>query len=278
MAIRIAQPGLAELYGTAAVGAGRARGRERAAERAARSEAEFLRFAAQQAESVERTERVRQELDFKTELRKLDYQAALERERRSRAAQIEREDRAKAWDIEKMEMRSRIDFEREEGVRQKKLDGIDSSLAQIEKDVKSGKYSPTQVENYVFKLEQEREFLESGAFGAPAGGLTRGRESALSLLGGAQPGGVSPATDITENPLGLNIVTPTTVSMMPPEQLELMREQKFRVISPEGDEETIKESDWADYKARGYILAEIPELRERLAGKPLPAKQYFPFY
>ena len=263
MGIQIRQPGVTTIKAQAALQAGGAKASQRAAEIQARKDAEFLRFAAAKSAETERTVQIQDQIRFKREQQEINHQMELERFQRSKLMSIEREGRAQAWQIEKMEMASRRDFEREEMIRQRRLDELDAADTAIDKAVTEGRYAEGQVANQRFKNEMAR-------YGV-TGALSREKEPGiLSLLGGTQPA----AGPDVENPLGLDIVTPTEVSQLPPEQMELIRERKFRVISPDGDEETIKESEWVDYKARGYILAEIPELRERL--KPPTSRIQFP--
>lgn len=166
---------------------------------------------------------------------------------------------SKAWDIEKMQTASRIDFEREERVRQQKLDGIDKAEAQLDKEVESGREDEDseQIKALRSHYQQQRIAIEYGVRPAPYL-RERTNQSKLSLLSG----GEDIANDIA-NPLGFNMDTPSGTIIKPAskEQLQLEAEQKFRVISPDGDEEIIDAADWADYKTRGYILADIVKLR-----------------
>jgi hypothetical protein len=248
MGIKIRQPGEVTVAGQAAVAAGRAKGATQKQVMAERKQARTEQIQAQ------RTAR-KTAIDWELQKMQMRSQQDFQQELADKQWEYDKFNRAQAWQIEKMEMASRMDFEREERNRQKRLDELDSADAAIDKAVAEGRYAENQVAAQRFKNEMARYNI--------TGSLSREKEPGILSLLGETPPTVTP--DITENPLGLNIVTPTQVSQLPPEQLELMREQKFRVISPDGDEETIDESQWVDYKARGYILAEIPELRERLA-------------
>jgi len=124
MAIRIEQPGLAGLYGAAAV--------------ISKQEAEARKKQEQQA----RKEEQQAELEYRTALRQQDM-----------AIDLQMSERSKLWEIEKMELRSRLDFEREEKERVRKLDSIDSALQQIDKEVLAGRI--TEQEAYPIKLKYQ---------------------------------------------------------------------------------------------------------------------------
>jgi len=124
MPIEIQQPGLAGLYGRAA--------------QISKAEKEAQRKQEQQA----RKEEQQAEFEYKTALRQQDM-----------AIDLEMNQRAKLWAIEKMELRSRMDFQREEQQRQRKLDSIDSALQQIDKEVLAGRM--TEQEAYPIKQKFE---------------------------------------------------------------------------------------------------------------------------
>ena len=64
--------------------------------------------------------------------RRLSKKERKEQEEREQQWELEAENRARLWEIEKMEIRSRLDFEREEKLRQRKLDEIESAVKQID--------------------------------------------------------------------------------------------------------------------------------------------------
>lgn len=64
--------------------------------------------------------------------------------------------RSQQWEVEKMEVRSRVDFEREERERMRKLDSIDNALRQIDKEVESGRITNKQADNLRFYQEMKR--------------------------------------------------------------------------------------------------------------------------
>jgi len=74
-------------------------------------------------------------------------------------AQLDAEmyERSKRWEVDKMELRSRMDFQREEQVRQRKLDSMDSAIQQIDKEVLAGRMSKREA--YPLKLKYEMNKL-----------------------------------------------------------------------------------------------------------------------
>lgn len=115
---------MARLYGTAAV--------------ISKREAEARKKQEQQA----RKEEQQAEFEYRTALRQQDM-----------AIDLQMSERSKLWEIEKMELRSRLDFEREEKERIRKLDSIDSALQQIDKEVLAGRL--TEQEAYPIKLKYQ---------------------------------------------------------------------------------------------------------------------------
>lgn len=105
----------------------------------AQAAAEVARRA--QAES-DRLEALKMEMEYKKALRQQDM-----------VIDLQMQERAKLWQIEKMEMASRMDFAREEQARQRKLDGLDSAIQQLDKEVQGGRI--TEEEAYPYKLKLE---------------------------------------------------------------------------------------------------------------------------
>lgn len=64
--------------------------------------------------------------------------------------------RSQQWEVEKMEIRSRLDFEREEKERMRRLDDIDSALRQIDREVESGRITEVQANTLKFNQEMKR--------------------------------------------------------------------------------------------------------------------------
>ena len=124
MPIRVEQPGLAQLYGAAAT----------------LSKAE--KEAQRKQEQESRKEEMQMQMQYQQNMKMLDAQLDLEMYERS-----------KRWEIDKMELRSRMDFERVEQIRQRKLDSIDSAIQQIDKEVLAGRM--TEQEAYPLKLKYE---------------------------------------------------------------------------------------------------------------------------
>lgn len=131
MPIRI-EHGRPETLVKAAIQAGKARAAIRAQERAER-------FQAQQ-----------QELEYRQALRQQDM-----------VIDLQMNERAKMWEMEKMELRSRLDFQREEQKRIRKLDNIDNVLQQIDKEVEAGKITEEDAYPYRFKFMLEREGIDA---------------------------------------------------------------------------------------------------------------------
>jgi len=135
MAITIQQKGLAGLYGKAAVLAGRAKKAQRKEEIAARRAEQIINLQARK------------------EMAEFERQFSIDRMKADRMLDLQAEQRAKAWEIEKMQLRSQIDFQREEQLRQRKLDSLDSAIQQIDKEVLAGRI--TEQEAYPIKQKLE---------------------------------------------------------------------------------------------------------------------------
>lgn len=135
MAIRIEQPNLATLYGRAAALIGRA---QRAREQEQLAERRISQFRSIEAQRESQQIQIEQQRN----MRLLDAQLDLEMYERS-----------KRWEIDKMQLRSQVDFQREEQIRQRKLDSFDSAVQQIDKEVLAGRM--TEQEAYPLKLKYE---------------------------------------------------------------------------------------------------------------------------
>lgn len=119
MPIRVEQPGLAGLYGAAAV-------------------------VSKAEKEAQRKQDIQMQQQYQQDMKVLDAQLDLEMYERS-----------KRWEIDKMQLRSQVDFQREEQQRQRKLDSIDSAIQQIDKEVSAGRM--TEQEAYPLKLKYEME-------------------------------------------------------------------------------------------------------------------------
>lgn len=100
------------------------------------------RVAQQELERTERLQAQQREFEYRTAIRQQDM-----------AIDLQMQERAKAWEIEKMELRSRMDFQREEQQRVRKLDSLDSAIQQIDKEVLAGRM--TEQEAYPIKQKLE---------------------------------------------------------------------------------------------------------------------------
>ena len=95
-----------------------------------------------QARKQEEIQKMQMEFDYRQSLRQQDM-----------AIDLQMNERAKQWEIDKMQLRSQIDFQREEQLRQRKLDSIDSAIQQIDKEVLAGRI--TEQEAYPIKQKLE---------------------------------------------------------------------------------------------------------------------------
>jgi len=69
---------------------------------------------------------------------------------------IEAAKRSHQWEFEKMEIRSRLDFEREERERMRRLDDADNALRQIDREVESGRITNEQADTLRFYQEMKQ--------------------------------------------------------------------------------------------------------------------------
>ncbi len=248
MAIRKEQPGAAR----AAAAAGTAIGES---QKAIREQAIAAQQASQQATLKAREASEQRALAWDVEKLEIRSRQEFEQELRRNQFVYDKENRAQEWEIEKLTIASQMDFERDEKKRQTKLDRIDSSWAAIDAKVARGDKSEKDVELLRFNLEQEKIATEIGSRRSFANTLPK--QSTLSLLSGGDSGGISES-----NPLGFDMGLPFEQGISD-ESIQLESNQKFKVISPEGDEEEIDAAEWKAYKGRGYILADIVNLRKK---------------
>lgn len=193
---------------------------------------------------------------------------------------LEKESRARSWEIEKMETASRIDNELENKNYIKKMSQWQAGDEYI--DSIADKHPPEQITMMRFTLDQQFAKDIPKAAARLGVGLyekammdAKKKGGVLGLLGG-EGGGIGP-----DNVLGLDIESPKTAARteaytIPPTEQErqLEAENKFRVISPNGDEEIIKGEDWSTLKEKGYILADIAELRRKRSTYTPPQGYY----
>lgn len=259
MAIRIEQKGVAGLVGKAAVLAGQAQ-RARELEQIAIRRQEQIRAIEAQRETLQ----IQQQ--YQTNMKMLDAQLGLEQY-----------ERAKRWEIDKMEISSRLDFERDEKERARKIDEAAAGLTQLERMVDSGDIDKNSLfyRSKKFELEFKKKGLDAPT--TPPSFMRPEKESILSLLGapGEAEQRIVGGVPSPENPFGV-VVEPLDITPLSAEVQQLEARNKLRVISPNGDEEIINTSDWPAKKAAGYILADIVELRERRAGeRARPTREYY---
>ena len=124
MPIKIQQPGMAGLYGAAAITA---------------------KLSKEQKEAQRQAD-AQMQMQFQQNMKQMDYRLGLEKY-----------ERAKRWEIDKMELASQIDFQREEQTRQRKLDGYDNALSQIDKEVQSGRITEKEAEPYRLKINLNKQ-------------------------------------------------------------------------------------------------------------------------
>ena len=85
----------------------------------------------------------------------MEYRTAMQQQ--DMAIDLQMQERAKTWEIEKMELRSRMDFQREEQVRQRKLDSYDNIDTQLDKEVQAGRMTEKDAEPYRIKNNLARQ-------------------------------------------------------------------------------------------------------------------------
>ena len=102
--------------------------------------------AAGQARKQEKIQQMQMEFDYKQRFRQQEMDIELEMDARARL-----------WEVEKMEISSRIDFQREEQVRQRKLDSYDNIDSQLDKEVQSGRMTEKEAEPYKLKNDLARQ-------------------------------------------------------------------------------------------------------------------------
>jgi hypothetical protein len=136
--------------GAAAAKAGLETGRRRAEQQAA---AQAAQISAQRESAKAREKAIKEQRAYQDKVRQIQQQWNLEAE-----------NRARAWQLEKMETASRMDFQRQEAARQKKLTDIDNKLAQLDKEKESGRFSTNEpaYANAVAYWTAQRDAIESG--------------------------------------------------------------------------------------------------------------------
>jgi hypothetical protein len=177
----------------------------------------------------------------------LNSQQDFAHEQRMRQADLDVEARAKEWEREKMELASRLDFEQDEKKRLRDKAMLDSGMETIDDSDAPEPEKARARFNLKSKFMHIEGYEETLGFNPKGGlfdfGIDRGTPT-------DQP--------TASNPLGLDIVATTVPTQgMSDVTLSLEQQNKFNVISPDGKKETIDADQWPDYKARGYVLAQI---------------------
>jgi len=217
---------------------------------------------AKAAETARQEAAQQQEIDLRTrglewEMEKAQMRSAQDfaHELRVNQARLEGEARAKEWEVEKLDIVSKADFMKKEQARLDKHNKFTGTINYIDELEQSGNYSPKQIQDMKIRaaLPYEREGFDEVAEILGAAGYfgTADRKKGLFDLGG-EAGIEGTAGD----PLNLNI-QPLPVSQLSQEQLSFEQQNKFEVISPDGKTEIIDATDWAQYKADGYILSSV---------------------
>jgi len=192
---------------------------------------------------------------------------------------LERESRARAWEIEKLETASRIDNELENKNYIKKMSQWQAGDEYI--DSIADKHPPEQVTMMRFTLDQQ--FAKDIPKAAARLGVGLYEKAIIDAKLKSKLGSIDFDKD-SDNVLGLDIESPKAAAVatqagpytIPPTEQErqLAAENKFRVISPDGNEEIIEGKDWPALKEKGYILADIAELR-RKRNTYIPPQGYY---
>jgi len=233
--------GIKRTYGAgAAARAGQAAGQARANEA--------------QAARAFQMQRVREQLAHGDAVRQMNMQWDLEKE-----------SRARSWEIEKLEIASRIDNELENKRYIKNVSQYQAGQEYI--DSIRDRHPEAAVQMMEFTLDKQfSKSIPEAAARLGAGMYEAEQRKAMGALGYLGGGGeIDP-----DNILGLDIGSPGTntqtepYTIPPTEQArQLEAENKFRVISPDGEEEIVKSENWPTLKEKGYILADIAELRRK---------------
>jgi hypothetical protein len=160
MAIRIQQPGMAEL--SAATGS--VLGKAQKAQQQQQQEEERALIEEERAYQTQQRQAAQQ---WEIEKMRMRSEQDLAHEMRMRQSQLEKEARAEEWAVEKMELASRIDFEREEKSRQMQLSRLDSQIQTLQDKIDSGELSGSDlaIRNKLVWLEAQREAAYAGVTG-----------------------------------------------------------------------------------------------------------------
>lgn len=209
---------------------------------------------------IERNERVASQIrgiQASKEMAEFNAELDVQKLKQVQVIQMQAEARAQQWDIEKATLASQADFARQERQRNEALDQYEATE----------KYLDEHADDFDEPQLQQARFDN---FSRLQGRGTRGtflkekesteKKSVFDLLGDTTTG-LPTASD----PAGLNIPESgkTQVTAESAEQLALVRDKQFKVISPDGDQEIIDAAEWPAKKEQGYLLAEIMNLRKQ---------------
>lgn len=239
------QPGEAAAAAKAGamIGAGKRKEKEQA--RAEREQARGEQIAAQQSAR-------KAAIEWEQQKMLLNSQQDFAHEMRIRQAGLDKEARAQEWQTEKMELASRFDFEQDEKERIRRTATYTAGRDNINENEN---LTDTQKADANFRLSSRYPDIPEAAVGL---GL-RPQTSKQGLFDFGLDTGLTPDGTLgptVNNPLGLNIEN-IPIGQLPQTVLDLESANKFEVISPDGETETIDADQWPDYKARGYLLASI---------------------
>lgn len=198
--------------------------------------------------------------EWELEKMRLNSEQDFQHELNLRQVQYDREIRARQWQTEKMELASRLDFEQQEKERLRKKETFNSGIEIIDKN--EG-LSDTQKATAKFLLASRYTDIEEAA---PYLGLKPQKQGLFDFgIGETTLPSSVPGVSTAENPLGLNLTegVAAPLSALPQAVLALEQQNQFEVVSPNGRKETIDADQWPEYKAKGYILAQIKKLKER---------------
>lgn len=194
--------------------------------------------AIREQEQAERLQAQQMEFDYRTALRQQDM-----------AIDLQMNERAKLWEIEKMELRSRMDFEREEQKRQRKIDDAENAIRQLKKEIEAGKFDEDdlQIKNLLLYYELQAQNPD--------------RMPPTSLL----------KPPFTKKESALDIIMQQYLGEGDVGEMGLVKPGRIRVVSPTGQKGTIEASEIEVFKAKGFtIIGEGAPTKEPITKKVRP--------
>lgn len=240
-----------------------------------------------EARKQEDIQKMQMEFDYRQSLRQQDM-----------AIDLQTQERAKQWEIDKMQLRSQIDFQREEQVRQRKLDSLDSAIQQIDKEVLAGRIT----EQEAYPLKQKLELNKLGV-NVPVSAFPGDEEEEFGVrpywMRGKEAGEGTPERQLYEAKLAEGISGErrgTIPYYLDPEWLRANRDiamqvlesrgimleedeidawierekgEEITVISSTGEEGTIPIGDLEEALAEGYTIVKTQNAELPLDNKQL---------